>query len=178
MASNTEIDRDIDPGAARSTVLLAARLTPHRSLSRTGFTVLMSLIGIVSFTAGAACCAMGAWPVLGFLGLDLLVIWWAFRVNFARARAFEEVDVSYDEVRVRRVDHHGRSLEWRFNPLWVRIDCEAHAEFGIEHLYLVSRGHRLGLASFLGADQKESFYKVLIGALNEARRGPTYNPVA
>lgn len=177
MASNTEIDPGHEAPAGGN-LLLAARLSPHRSLGRTGFAVLMALISLVSFAAGLLFCAIGAWPVFGFLALVVAAIWGAFRINFARARAFEEVDVSYDEVRVRRVDHHGRRLEWRFNPLWVRIDCESHAEFGVERLYLVSRGHCISLASFLGAEQKESFYKVLIAALNEARRGPTYNPVA
>ena len=72
---------DFDPALDQPT-LFSARVTPHRSLNRTGFTVLMAFIGVVSFVAGIAFCLMGAWPVLGFFGLDVLVIYWAFRVNF------------------------------------------------------------------------------------------------
>jgi len=71
------------------------------------------------------------------------------------------------------VSHHGRVSEWTLNPLWVRIDRDEHAEFGIERLYLVSRGRRLPIASFLGADEMASFAQALSAALGEARRGPT-----
>ena len=72
---------DFDPALDQPT-LFSARVTPHRSLNRTGFLVLMAFIGVVSFVAGVAFCLMGAWPVLGFFGLDVLVIYWAFRDQF------------------------------------------------------------------------------------------------
>jgi uncharacterized membrane protein len=55
----------------------------------------------------------------------------------------------------------------------VRLDREEHAEFGIERLYLVSRGARLSIGSFLGPDEKASLAQALSAALGEARRGPT-----
>ena len=58
-----------------------------------------------------------------------------------------------------------------------RSNQKVHAEFGIERLYLVSRGRRISIASFLGADEKASFAKALIAALQAAKRGPTYNPI-
>jgi len=159
-------------------VLLSATLSPHRSLNRTGFLAVMIALSVASFAAGIAFLLMGAWPVLGFLGLDVLAIYIAFRINFARARAYEEVHVSYAECRVRRVSHRGDLVQWSFNPLWVRIQREDHVEFGLERLYLIARGHRISLGRFLGPEEKESFYKVLAPALQEACRGPTYNPIA
>ena len=82
---------DFDPGPAQPE-LFSALLTPHRSLNRTGFLVLMVFLSAVSFAAGLAFLLMGAWPVFGFFGLDVLAIYWAFRVNFLRARASEEID--------------------------------------------------------------------------------------
>jgi uncharacterized membrane protein len=167
---------DFDPQAAEPT-LFSALLTPHRSLNRTGFLVLMAFLSLISFTAGVAFLLMGAWPVLGFFGLDVLAIYWAFRINFRRARACEEILVTPSELRVRRVNHRGHVAEWVLNPLWVQIDQRAHQEFGIEKLYLVSRGRRLDIASFLGPDEKASFVKALNAALQTARRGVTYNPI-
>ncbi|MGB6271281.1 MAG: DUF2244 domain-containing protein, partial [Pseudolabrys sp.] len=46
-------------------------------------------------------------------------------------------------------------------------------EFGIDRLFLISRGGKLTIASFLGPDEKASFAKELAKALSEARRGPT-----
>ncbi len=168
---------DFDPGPAQPE-LFSALLTPHRSLNRTGFLVLMVFLSVVSFAAGLAFLLMGAWPVLGFFGLDVLAIYWAFRVNFLRARASEEISITPSELRVRRVSHRGHVVEFVLNPLWVQLDQKTHAEFGIEKLYLVSKGRRVAIASFLGPDEKASFAKALLAALQAARRGPTYNPLS
>jgi uncharacterized membrane protein len=167
---------DFDPEEAPE--IFSALLTPHRSLNRTGFLVVMAFVSVISFAAGLAFLLMGAWPVLGFFGLDLLAIYWAFRVNFRHARASEEILVTPSELRVRRVSHRGHVVEFVFNPLWVRLDREIHAEFGIEKLYLVSKGRRFAVASFLGPDEKASFANALSEALRVARRGPSYNPVS
>jgi uncharacterized membrane protein len=167
---------DFDPQAPQPE-LFSALLTPHRSLNRTGFLVLMGFLSAVSFAAGLAFLLMGAWPVFGFFGLDMLAIYWAFRVNFRNAKATEEIRVTPFELRIRRVSHRGDVVEWVLNPLWVQLDQKIHAEFGIEKLYLVSKGHSISIARFLGADEKASFAKALNAALQAARRGPTYNSV-
>ena len=79
---------------------------------------------------------------------------------------------------MRRVSHRGHVVEWVLNPLWVQLDQKADPEFGIEKLYLVSRGRRVSIASFLGPDEKASFAKALMAALQAAKRGPTYNPMS
>jgi uncharacterized membrane protein len=158
--------------------IFSALLTPYRSLNRTGFLAVMLFLSAVSFATGIVFLLMGAWPVFGFFGLDVLVIWWAFKVNFRTARAREEIVITPSELRVRRVSHRGHAAEWVLNPLWVRLDQEADEEYGIERLYLVSHGRRLSIGSFLGPDEKASFAKALIEGLNAAKRGPTYNPIA
>src|SRR5271167_730137 len=102
--------------------LFSALLTPHRSLNRTGFLVLMGFLSVVSFAAGVAFWMMGAWPVFGFFGLDVLAIYWAFRVNFRRAKATEEIRMTASELRVRRISPRGQVAEFVFNPLWVQLD--------------------------------------------------------
>jgi uncharacterized membrane protein len=176
MSTGNEIERQ-DSESRPEPQIFSALLTPHRSLNRTGFLAVMLFLSVVSFVTGMVFLMMGAWPVLGFFGLDVLVIWWAFKVNFRTARASEEIVVTPSELRVRRVSHRGRVAEWVFNPLWVRLDQEADEEFGIERLYLISRGYRLSIGVFLGPEEKASFAKGLIDALNAAKRGPTYNPI-
>jgi uncharacterized membrane protein len=157
--------------------LFSAMLTPHRSLNRVGFLVLMAFLSVVSFAAGVAFLIMGAWPVFGFFGLDVLAVYFAFRTNFARATAREEISVTPTELRVRRISHRGSVSEWSFNPLWVRLDRQVHEEYGVERLSLVSRGRHLTIASFLGPDEKSSFAKALTVALASAKRGIDYNPI-
>jgi uncharacterized membrane protein len=153
--------------------IFSAVLTPHRSLSRGGFLVLMLVLGGISFATGIAFLLAGAWPVFGFCGLDVLLVYLAFKVSYRSARAYEQVTVTPSELTVRKVSHHGRISEWTLNPLWVRLDRVVHAEFGIERLFLVSHGRRLAIAGFLGPDEKASFALALSAALGEAKRGPT-----
>jgi uncharacterized membrane protein len=162
-----------DNDLAQEPTIFSATITPHRSLGRAGFIVLMLIIGLVSFAAGMVFLIAGAWPVFGFFGLDVVLIYWAFRANYRAARAYEEVVVTASELRVRKVSHRGQVVEWTLNPLWTRLDKQTHGEFGIEKLLLVSRGEKVAVASFLGPDEKEDFAAALGAALIEAKRGPT-----
>src|SRR5262245_56242181 len=153
--------------------LFSVIITPHRSLSGTGFILVMSLIGALSFAGGMFFFLIGAWPVVGFLGLDVLLVYWAFRANYRAAAAFEEVTVTPSELRLRRVSHRGKVAEWKLNPLWTRLDREEHEDYGLLRLFLVSQGRRLAVAGFLAPNERESFAAALAGALGEARRGVT-----
>jgi len=164
------MNSDNDP--IREAPIFSAVLTPHRSLSRGGFFVVMLALGGISFVAGMMFCIAGAWPIFGFFGLDVLLVYVAFRLNYRAARAYEEVTVTASELTVRKVSARGEVREWTLNPLWVRLDRRIHADFGLERLCLVSYGRHLPIATFLGADERESFAHALAAALGEAKRGP------
>ena len=157
----------------REPAIFSAIITPNRSLSRRGFFIFMLILGGASFATGLYFLLRGAWPVFGFCGLEVLLVYWAFKLNYRDARAYEQVTVTPSELTVRKVTYHGRISEWTLNPLWVRLDRVVHEEFGIERLFLVSHGRRLPIAGFLGAQEKATFAHALAAALGEARRGPT-----
>lgn len=159
-------DIDLEP------TIFSVVITPHRSLPHIGFLVLMIAFGAISFIAGVFFVMSGAWPVFGFFGLDVLLLYWAFRLNYRAAKAYEEVEVTCARLTVRKVDPRGRAREWVLNPLWVKLIKIAHEDFGIEKLLLVSRGRQLAIGNFLSPDEKESFAAELNKALGEARRGP------
>ena len=159
--------------AAADPKIFSAVITPHRSLSPRGFLILMLCLGAVSFVSGVVFVSMGAWPVCGFFGLDVLLVYVAFRANFRAARAYEVVTITASELTVRKVSQRGGVREWTLNPLWVRLERIVHEEFGIERLFLVSQGRRLSIAGCLGAHEKKSLAKALSAALGEAKRGPT-----
>jgi uncharacterized membrane protein len=152
--------------------IFSATITPHRSLNRLGFWILIGGYGAVSFIAGVFFLSMGAWPVFGFFGLDVLLLYWAFRLNYRYAAAYEEIKVTPAALTIRKISHRGIAREWTLNPLWVRLEKVVHEEFGIERLFLVSRGRELTIAGFLGPAEKASFAKALGAALGEAKRGP------
>jgi uncharacterized membrane protein len=154
-------------------MLFSAMVTPHRSLSRAGFIAVMAALGGISFAAGMIFLMIGAWPIFGFFGLDVLLVYLAFRANYRAAAAYEEITVTPSELKVRKVTHRGAVSEWTLNPVWVKLDRQVHEEFGIERLFLVSHGRRLPIAAFLGPQEKESFATALTAAIGEAKRGPT-----
>src|SRR5262249_48364896 len=173
IVSSMAPDNDPAQELAQEPAIFSAVLTPHRSLSRKGFLALMLVAGGASLALGTTFLLAGAWPVFGFCGLDVLLLYWAFKVSSRRARAYEQVTVTPSELTVRQVSHRGRISEWTLNPLWVRLDRVVHAEFGIERLFLVSHGRRVAIAGCLGPQEKESFALALSAALGEAKRGPT-----
>lgn len=152
--------------------LFSAVMTPNRSLGKRGFGILMLAVAGISFVVGLVFAIAGAWPITGFFGLDVLLIYWAFRINYRDGRAYEQVVVTPTELRFRKVSPRGAVVEWRCNPLWVRLDWDVHEEFGVQTLHLVSRGERRQIAGFLSPDEKESFGKALQAAIAAAKRGP------
>jgi len=150
--------------------LFEARLKPYRSLSKTGFIAVMVVVAGISFTAGFAFLMMGAWPVFGFFGLDVLLVYLAFRANFRSARQFEDIHMTPSRLSVRQVSAHGEARENVSNPRWVRIETTRDEDYGVTRLALVSRGVPLVIGAFLGPRQREQVAQGLGAALAEARR--------
>ena len=94
-------------------------------------------------------------------------------MSYRSAKAYEEVVVTPSVLTVRQVTDRGAVSEWNANPLWVRLDREEFGEFGLQQLFLVSRGRRLAIAACLDPQSRESFAAALSAALWEAKRGPT-----
>lgn len=148
--------------------LFSALLTPHRSLGPTGFMVLMIAVCVVSFGTGLMFYLMGAWPVLGFMGLDVALIYAAFKLNYRAAKLYETVDLTEDNLTVTRVQPSGKAQSWSFNPYWVRLNLQERIGQSSE-LSIASHGSRLVIASFLSDPEREDFAKALGRALIEAK---------
>lgn len=131
----------------------------------------MSLVCLATIVASIPFLALGFWPIAGLFGLDVVALYIAFRVNFRHGLSFEEVELTPIELLVRRVTHRGAAREWRFNPLWTRLDREMDDEFGLQKLELVSRGEHLVIARDLSPSERESLAEELGRALSDVKRG-------
>ena len=176
----TLIGNDSDPNGTAKTdpaqeLLFEARIVPHRSLSRRGFRTLMTGFVVVSVASAIPFVMLGAWPVAGFVGLDVAVLYLAFQASFRSARAYEDILVTPLELFLAKVTPKGHRSEWRFHPAWVRLARQEHEEFGLQRLSLHSRGRSVEVARFLGPDEKADFASSLTSALSQARRGPRYS---
>ncbi len=81
-----------------NTIYFDATLTPNRSLSPRAFTVVMAVVVAMSFIAGLSFVSMGAFPVIGFFGLDALAIWFAFRWSFRNLKQETRVRITAEQI--------------------------------------------------------------------------------
>ena len=152
--------------------IFATVLRPYRSLSARGFALLMMAIGACTFAIGLSFWLLGAWPVVGFLGLDLLLIQFAFRMNYRAARAAEEISLTRERLSVTRISASGIAVETGFNPYWARLEVDRHPEIGVTGVRIASHGNRLDVARFLGPREREDFAAALGAALASVRALP------
>lgn len=144
-------------------VFMDAVLTPNRALSGTAFTLLLSAVAGINLVLAVVFVLSGAWPVVGFLMLDVALVAGAFFVNYRDGRASERVLVDPDAIHLTRTDPKGRSRSWHVHPAWARVDAT-------EDAVTVSAGaSRLALAACLSPPERRQFREALAGAIRQAR---------
>ncbi len=150
--------------------LFSAKLTPYRALSISSSQILILILGVIFFLIGTVFVNLGAWPVMGFLGLEIFLIWGAFRLNFFVAREYETVCVYPNEICVRGISSTGKVNEFRFNPRWVQLIIERMNDDKIKQIKLVSRGKGCLIGRFLNPEDLESFAAAFGNAISLARK--------
>ena|SRR5688572_15206558 len=160
----------MDDQTAEKQAAFRAVLHPHRSLSPRGFLILMSAIGAVSFVTGMAFLLIGAWPVLGFFGLDVALVYVAFKLNYHAGRAHEIVELTPQILSVTRVAASGTSKRFEFNPYWARVRLAQWPD-GRTDLKIASHGKEFSFGRLLNDDERRDFALALQQALSAARNG-------
>lgn len=150
--------------------VFTAHITPHRSLSPRGLAWLLGLLAALVTALSIPFYLMGAWPVVGFLGLDIILIYLAFRYHNATARAYEQVILSRISLIIRKVSWRGKVSEKRFNTPWTRIEREEHPEFGTEKVEIVQGRARVEVAAALGREERGEFADAFQQALTTAKK--------
>jgi|APSaa5957512535_1039671.scaffolds.fasta_scaffold213167_1 uncharacterized membrane protein len=154
-------------------LLFDAELRPHRSLSPKGFRILMAGIGVICLAVGLGFLLQSAWPILGFLGLDVAAIYLAFRISYRAGGLREVVQLSEQELAIRRIHPGGRWRRWSFQPYWarVRLEVEETEDVGSHGSVLVtSHGRGVHLGRFLAPEERQSFAEALGSALGRLGR--------
>jgi uncharacterized membrane protein len=156
-----------DPPPPAEPVLFDVVLAPNRSLPPLGFALLMGAISLVSFGAGMTFYLIGAWPVIGFLGLDVLLVYIAFKVSFYRMRAFETLRLTEQSLVYERVNPAGVRKRWTFQPYWLRIEFDDPPHHASQ-LRLRSHGHAITVGAFLAPPERQDLATALRDALHKA----------
>lgn len=158
------------------TVLFEAVCTPPRSLGRRGMAVVALLVLSGSAGVGVLCLALGAWPVLGFVGLEVALVFglMAAHRRWSR-RAMEVVLLAGDRLVVQRTDARGRRQEWTLDAYWTRLSVEERPG-GTSALLLRRRGTCVEIGGLLGEEQKRDLTEALRAALRRYREPVFDNP--
>ncbi len=164
----SEHPTETGPETGNDPILFSAVLHPATSLSGNGFFGLMAALCVVSFAAGIACTMAGAWPVFGFFGLDILLIYIAFRVSYRRARRYETVRLTANELAIEKIDPNGRTRRWKFQPYWLRVAIDDSPKYN-SALTLSSHGKSLEIGAFLTPQEKRDVARALEVELHRLR---------
>ncbi|WP_286829371.1 MULTISPECIES: DUF2244 domain-containing protein [Kordiimonas] len=145
-------------------LLFDATLYPHRSLKPHQFRRLFWFLIAVCLLAGLRFIMVGAWPVVIFLGVDLLAIWLAFHFSYRSARLYETLQLSEKDLILTRVHPGGRVESWRFDPYWVKLDLKTIDE-DRNQLSLASHGETLVFGTFLTPTDRRKLRAALMPEL-------------
>jgi uncharacterized membrane protein len=145
-----------------------AVLRPNRSLQSRGFLLLMIAVAGFAFVAGAAFVSVGAWPVFGFLGLDVALIYLAFRASYRSGRLMEAIRLTDSALEWRRIDAYGAAREWRVPPTWLRVEVDRAGEHDCR-VTLRSHGTSVAIGAFLAPAERLELADALRGALARQR---------
>ena len=146
-------------------VSFAAVLRPNRSASVAAINLVIALLAGIFFLTGVGFMLVGAWPVLGFLGLEIVLLYLALRWNLLAAGRHETVTLTARALVVERVDPWGRRTARTFDPAWARVTLDGRQG----RLEIRSHGRGMVVGGFLAPEERAEFAKVLRQALVKSR---------
>jgi uncharacterized membrane protein len=158
-----------EPAAAPGRLFFERVLRPHRSLPPRRFHLLMLIFALCSIAIGTGFVLAGAWPVVGFFGLDVALIYVAFRRNYRSARLRETLRLAEDAFTVERIGIYGERRLWRFQPFWLRVVLEERADRS-NRLLVASHGKSLVIADFLAPAARRELAATIRDAVAAWRR--------
>lgn len=155
-------------------------LRPNMSLSRRGFFWLMVFFTVISMIVGGYFWSLGAWPVFGFFGLDVALLYGAFRLNYRYGKRYETLSMAEEKLVFSQVTALGTARQWEFDPYWVRVSLERFGAQGedIGALILSSHGKYVSVGAFLAPEERESLAASLQATLGGWRNRLSAQPAS
>lgn len=159
--------------SSAETPLFDAVLRPHRSLSPLGLRMLVAVFGAVCTGLGVGFWLIGAWPVAGFLGLDVVLVYGALKLSMFSARRTERLRLTDAALDVRRIDPWGRAEDVRIAPPhWLRVEIDEPVRHESQ-LRLVSHGRGITVGGFLMPAERLDLARALRAALARLVQSPS-----
>ena len=155
--------------APQANPLFDVVIYPNQPVGPRTFALLMAVASLIIALMSAAFIAAGAWPVSGFLGLDLILLYLAFRWAQKEARSHQRVTLDDQTLRIESIDGNGKARFWRFEPYWTKVEID-RPPARKSLVILSSKGRRLHIGQFLTPQDRLKFADALISALENHRQ--------
>ena len=149
---------------AETAVLYSAVLRPHRSAGLRVARIVAGLVAALLVIVGAGFLLAGAWPVLPFLGLEVVLLYALLRFNQRAGNTFEAINLTRTALTVRRLDHWGKQSDFSFSPYWLQVNLREMPGQD-NRLELRTHGRSLAIASFLLPHERRDLALTLRRAL-------------
>jgi uncharacterized membrane protein len=148
----------------RGDLVFEAELRPHRSLSPRGLMILLGFMASVSLAVTTLFYLLGAWPIVGFNGGEMLLAAFLLRAHARSAKAREVLLLTQQDLRILRFSENGTRTEHYVPAAWLNIVVEERPG-RVPALYAATRGRREELGRALGEDAKRDLARSLSSAL-------------
>lgn len=148
--------------------LLDQVLRPSPPLAPKVLFWIVCAVGFINLVFALSFVLHGAWPIAPFMGLDVMLLGWAFVASTRAAKREEHILLTPDQLSVERRFPKTPVRAWTFNPYWVRVEMDDPAEHQSQ-LKLWSHGKFLRIGQFLAPDERARFAQRLKTALKDAR---------
>lgn len=150
--SPPDTDNADDPAIRYSKVL-----RPHRSSTNRTLRILSVFLVLFFLTAGVGFLMAGAWPVFGFMGLEIGGLIFALWYNHKVGSSFEAITITESEFRLSKVDHWGQRRHWTFQPQWLKVRFEPVSK----QLICGVHGKHVIIGKFLTEDERQALAETL-----------------
>ena len=146
-------------------VYLDLTILPYRSLSKKDFRNLMFCVAFIFFSIGGYFWYLGAWPVFGFIGLDVALLYYAFKINYKSGEIFETLKIEKETFLITRNFPSGKQQSWNLEPYWASVELNSQKR-NEENLILKSKDKVVLVGSFLNYNDKRKLFDRIQEAIN------------
>jgi uncharacterized membrane protein len=139
-------------------------LSPNRSETLRSVYIIVGLLLCLFIPIGLVFSLLGAWPVFGFMGIELGLLYFAFRCNQKDSRAYERLSLNNNSLVVERHNPWRGYESWTFQPQWLQVKLD-HLNEHEANLTLNSKGKHLAFGIYLTSNEKSDVADLLLTAL-------------
>lgn len=149
-------------------VYLDAVLEPPRSLSPRGFSRVMVALASLSCLFSLGFIAIGAYPIVGFLGLEILLLWYLMKRHVEQRAARTHLRVTAERVDICRIASDGREKREWLPSYFARVVYDARLR-GARALMIVAGDRSVQIGEHLSGDEQSSLASRIDVALRDAK---------